>query len=318
MVPDLTPGPAPETPEIVSDPIREYEAARCGVVIIAEPGRRLLSVRGRDALGFLHGMLTQDVLGMAPGETRPACQTDRKGHLLADIYLRRLDDGGWIDAPAEQLALLEALYEKHRIMEQLQIEPMKDLEAIFIGGPGSPALLERIEEVGWPVRETAAPGFRLWPSDAPDLVERALAAGAEPIGGRTLERLRIEAGRPRFGRDMNETHFPQEVGLEDAIHTSKGCYLGQETLARLRFRGHVNRSLYGVRIPGAPPAAGAEVKIDGEVVAFLSSVAGPPGSGDSLGLLLLRVDRQAEGRSVVVEGRQGFLESLPFREGRID
>jgi glycine cleavage system aminomethyltransferase T len=79
----------------------------------------------------------------------------------------------------------------------------------------------------------------------------------------------------------------------------------------------VNRSLYGVRIPGEAPAVGAEVRIDGEVAGVLSSVAGPHGTGDSLGLALLRIDRQEDGRRVEVEDRDALLEALPFREGRV-
>ncbi len=301
----------------VSNPARAYEAARQRAGVIALTWRNLLSVRGRDAVGFLNGMLTQDVLGMVPGEVRPACQVDRKGHLLADLQLYRLDDGALLDTPAERVTLLADLYAKHRIMEQVQIEPMIDMRAILLLGPESPAVLERMGVPGWPVSEIVTPGFYHWDPDLHGTLSRAVAAGAELIGESTLERLRIEAGRPRFGRDMDETHFPQEVRLEDAISVSKGCYLGQETLARLHFRGHVNRSLYGVRIPGKAPAVGTEAIMDGEVVGTMSSVAGPPGTGDSLGLLLLRIDWQEDGRRVDVEGREAFLEALPFREGRV-
>ncbi len=312
---------APESREgglhAVPDPAREYDAARRRAGVIALTWRGLLSVRGRDAVGFLNGMLTQDVRGMAPGEVRPACQVDRKGHLLADLRLYRLDDGALLDAPAERVVLLADLYAKHRIMEQVRIEPMIDMRAVLLMGPESPAVLERMGVPGWPASEIVAPGFCHWNSEVQGAVSRAVAAGAERIGESVLERLRIEAGRPRFGRDMDETHFPQEMRLEDAINVSKGCYLGQETLARLHFRGHVNRSLYGVRIPGEAPAVGAEMRIDGEAAGILSSVAGPPGTGDSLGLVLLRIGRQDDGRRVEVEGREAFLEALPFREGRV-
>jgi len=298
------------------DPAREYETAHERVAVIASPWRSLLSIRGPDAVAFLNGMLTQDILRMVPGEVLPACQVDRMGHILADILVQRLHDGALLDVPASRGTFLSRLYERHRIMEDARIEPMT-MGGVLFCGRRTPELLERLRESGWPALESPEPGRRIWSDEPRGLIARALAAGAELIGGRTLDRLRIEAGRPWYGRDMDETHFPQEVRLDHAVSTGKGCYLGQETLARIHFRGHVRRSLCGIRIPGPPPAAGTEVRVDGRAVGRISSVAGPPGQGDSLGLALLRIEHQTDGARVEVEGRQAFVASLPFREERL-
>lgn len=300
------------------DPVREYAAARRNSAVAPFPERSLLSVRGRDAVRFLQGMLTQDVVGMDVGEVRLACQVDRKGHLLADLLVRRLEDGALLDLPSSRLGLLLELYERHRIMEQVQFEPRSGLEALLLCGPRAPAIVEQLAPDAWPTEDVPGGGWRVWVEDGHRFISDALAAGAEVIRFSILERLRIEAGRPWFGRDMDEENLPPEVRLDGAISTSKGCYLGQETLARLHFRGHVNRSLYGVRIPGPTPVARAEVRIDGTAVGCLSSVAGPPAQGDSLGFVLLWTDLQEPGRRVDIDGCEAHLEALPFQEGRSD
>lgn len=305
-----------DSPELRSEPRREYMAARHTAAAATLPWRSLIAVRGRDAAQFLNGMLTQDIVPMTPGEVRPACQVDRRGHLVADLIVRRTADGALLDVPAERSRSLLDLYEKHRIMESLTLEAVTDLGAVLLLGPNAQTVLQFLGETGWPTRDVADPAYRIWTTDPAELLARATEAAAEPIGTRTLERLRIEAGRPRWGHDMDESNLPHEVRLEDGVSTSKGCYLGQETLARLHFRGHVNRSLYGVRAPGWTPDPGAEVRVDGALAGRLTSVAGPADPGDGLGLVLLRIDQQGEGRGVEVDGRAAILESLPFAEGR--
>jgi tRNA-modifying protein YgfZ len=318
MTDSFTDPPVRPHDDRASNQVREYAAARSGAAIVPFPGRSLLSAMGRDAVEFLQGMLTQDVARMEVGEVLPACQVDRKGHLLADLLVRRLEDGALLDVPTSRLAMVLDLYRRHRIMERADFEPIPGLEAVLVCGPQASGIARCVERGCWPTGDVPGGGWRVWVDEPQGFIADAVAAGAEPIGMRTLERLRIEAGRPWFGRDMDESNLPQEVRLDEGVSTSKGCYLGQETLARLHFRGHVNRSLYGVRIPGPAPVIGAEVRMDGVPVGRLSSVAGPPANGDSLGLILLRCDLQEEGRQVDVDGREARLESLPFVEARSD
>ena len=109
-----------------------------------------------------------------------------------------------------------------------------------------------------------------------DLLEKLRGAGAVEADSETVEDFRIASGRPRFGKEISETNIPQETGQMHAVHFSKGCYLGQEIVERVRSRGHVNRLLTHVRVAGPAPERGAKVMAgDKEVGEILSSAIGP-------------------------------------------
>lgn len=292
----------------------EETASRDRAAFLTLPWRSILSVEGGDAVSFLHAMLTQDVESMEVGEVRSACQVDRKGRMIADLWLRRETGGVQVDLQSDLLDVVRENLERYLISEDVRLEVPEEMAVILLLGPEAPEIVQREGLSAWPVRETRGPDFHLL-SDQPDLLKRRLrGAGAQEIGGETLNRLRIEAGRPWFGKEIDGNSFPMEIGLEEAISYSKGCYIGQETIARVRYRGQLKKGLYGVRIPGGPPAEGSPVADSGKTLASLLSVAGPAGAGDSLGLLLLRREDQTPGRPVQVAGRAATLEPLPFSE----
>lgn len=263
---------------------------------------------------FLHAMLTQDIESMEVGEVRPACQVDRKGHLIADLWVRREVGRVTLDLQSDCLITVRENLERYLITEDVRLEVPEGTSVVLLLGPEAPEILRKARTPAWPVRDTAGPDYHLVTKD-PDLLVRQLdEAGAQEIGGETLNRLRIEAGRPWFGKEFDRKSFPMEMGLGEAISYSKGCYIGQETIARVRYHGQLKRSLYGIRIPGDPPEEGSVVEDSGELLATILSVAGPVDKGDSLGLLLPRCEDQMVGRRVQVAGRLGNLEPLPFRE----
>jgi folate-binding protein YgfZ len=170
------------------------------------------------------------------------------------------------------------------------------------------------DEEGVPVRlisesRTLFPGYDLrFPRSRAEAVRRVLlAAGALAASAEMLESLRIEAGIPRWGFELTETVLPDEVGLRERgfISDSKGCYIGQETVARIKTYGHVNRNLVRLLLEGEAPASGSEIFFEGENVGAVTSAARAAGSGPAAALGYVRRERAAPGTRLLVRTREG-------------
>lgn len=237
-----------------------YAAARAGLAHRIRPAG-VLDVAGEDRVAFLQGQLTQDVWNLAPGETREAAGLTPKGKLLFVARVIGLPDRIRLLLP---LSLRSTVFEhlrKYAVFTKVAIEDRSDdfLHVGLYGAGGAawaapegvlrlPGRGEFSAEVLVPVAMRAA---------VEELLE---AAGSQPVGDETAEVLRIEAARPRFGTDMDGTNLPDEVGLAAAISTTKGCYVGQEVVARLRTYGRVNRRLVRLRFPERPIEPGTALR----------------------------------------------------------
>lgn len=305
-------------PARVGDAIAELEAARRGAAWVPLPWRTILAVRGRDAALFLQGMLTQEIANLAPGEVRQGCQVDRRGRLLAEMWIRRLDDGVDLEIQLDRLEAVRESLDRHHFLEDATFEQMPELSVLLLTGPSAGKIAVSIDLPVWPVRDAGGADFHILTPDPVDLGARLTAAGAVPLGGQTLDRLRIEAGIPWFGREMGHDTLPLEVGLEAAISFEKGCYVGQEAVARLHYQGKPRSGLAGVRFMGDPAPSGSPIFSADEHVGTLRSVAPAPkkDAGDAIGLATLRREILEEGRLVRISGRDARIEILPFREGR--
>jgi folate-binding protein YgfZ len=301
----------------------EYAAARHRAAYLPLPWRSIVAVEGRDAIPFLQGMLTQDIAGMVPGEVRRSCQLERKGHMVAELWVQRGESEVLLELQSDRVEPLCAILTHHIIALDVRLIPRPNLKVLLLCGPEAEEILRGAGLDAWSVRETAGPDFHLVCDDLDPTIGKLAQGGAIGIGGETLQRLRIEAGHAWFGPDIDEKNFPMEVNLDAAISYSKGCYIGQETIARVHYRGQTQRGLYGVRIPGDAPPVGSPVQRDGETIASLCSVTGPVVEGDSLALLMLQRKHHLDGETVQIGSpdatdaiRKGTLESLPFREAR--
>jgi folate-binding protein YgfZ len=149
------------------------------------------------------------------------------------------------------------------------------------------------------------------------VLDRVLERGALLGGENVRETRRIEASRPRFGVDMDESHLPLEAGLEEAISFQKGCYIGQEYVVRLAHRGHVNRKLSGLRLTGGDaPAPGSPVVHGAEEAGAVTSSAFSPAFGCALALAYLKRGYLDPGTEVTVGGAAATVSSLPFARSR--
>jgi folate-binding protein YgfZ len=172
------------------------------------------------------------------------------------------------------------------------------------------------------------PALTLWVGEADvaaffqRLLEAGRCVGLAPVGLAALETRRVELGVPRFGRDFGPDHFPQETGLgEQAVSYAKGCYLGQEVIARIHYRGQVNRLLRGLLLDerdgsGPLPADGTEVRLEGRPLGSLSSAVDSPALGRRIALAIVHRRGSDPGTRVeVAGGTEGEIMALPFAQG---
>jgi folate-binding protein YgfZ len=232
----------------------DYRAAKEGLAHRIRPAA-VIDVEGEDRVAFLHGQLTQDVKALQPGEVRAAAGLTPKGKLLFIARLLRLPDRIRLLLTAASREQTLAHLKKYAVFQKVSVVDRSD-EVVRLGlyGPGAAASTARESWILLPgegefSREILAPT-----SARPEIGEWFAEAGSTPVSDETAEILRIEAGRPRFGKDADESHLADEVGLNEAISTTKGCYVGQEIVARMRTYGRVNRRLVGFRFaPGIIP-----------------------------------------------------------------
>ena len=306
----------------------EYDAATraCGLVDRSERGK--LALTGADAKSFLQGQVSNDVEALSPGTGCYAAFLTPKGKMLGDV--RILDAGDEVLLDTERVSLQELFNMVRRFSVGYSLELHKrTLQRGLLGllGPEAEAVAQ-ITDLGDAEHAHAAAqidgiavrairtdlGIDLL-CDAEDteaLAGALTARGADPVSETVADCVRVEHGRPRYGVDLDDTVIPQEADLNDrAVSFTKGCYVGQETVARLFYRGKPNRQLRGLRL-SAPAETGAEIALGDRVVGRLGSVAESPALGP---IALALVRREAPPGSDVLVGpdRVGaVVVELPF------
>lgn len=293
----------------------QYRLLREEAGVLPTPGRALLAVAGPEGAELLQGQLTNDVESLEPGGGCYAALLDRKGKMRADMRVLRLaPDLIWLECGAGQAAELERHLQMYKIGREVEVEAL-DRAVISLIGPRSSALLGdrpageehdhgELRLAGCTVRAVTTPaGFDLIaePGDLDRVAGELRDRGAEPVGEEATEILRVEAGRPAFGVEMGNETIPQEAGInERAVSFTKGCYIGQETVARLHYKGKPNRSLRRL-VSAEPLPAGASVSAGDREVGTIGTAVVSPARGP-LALAVLR--REAvPGEEVVVDGR---------------
>ncbi len=318
----------------------EYRALReaAGVVDRSMVGK--VTVTGRDRQAFLQGMLTNDVKGLGPGQGTAAAFLDAHGKVMALLCVYVLEDRLWIELPPGLTEKTLQALDKFLISEKASFEAADDTFAVLaVEGPGARALLEKlggaalalapyqhieVALTGAPVRvihrsEGGGEGFHCWTAapHGPALWRALVAAGARPAGVEALNVLRLEAGVPWYGHDVDETVILPETRLEPLVSYTKGCYIGQEVVARVKYRGHVNRALSGLILEGEQaPASGAPVIADGKEVGRVTSAVRSFALGKPIALAYIRREHFAPGSAVQVKDGGALIPAhvveLPF------
>jgi tRNA-modifying protein YgfZ len=297
----------------------------CGV--LDRSGRGKLIVSGPEAVEYLQGQLTNDVEALSPGEGQYAALLDRKGHMQADMRVLRIaTEEIWIDTEPEALEVARRHLEMYKIGREAAIADLTAERTILsLIGPrsvelaGTAALPEHANEAAGvsgvaclAVGTAAGIDLIAKSADTDRLREALTGAGAVEVGPEAAEVVRIEAGTPRFGAEMSAETMPAEAGIvERAISFTKGCYIGQEPVARLHYKGRPNRHLRGLEL-SAPTAPGASLVLGGKEVGRIGSACVSPARGP---LALAIVRREAEPGAELAVGEDGVtarVVDLPF------
>ena len=298
-----------------------YEALTQDVALVDRSERGKLALTGPEAKTFLNGQVSNDVEALQAGGGCYAALLTNKGKMLGD--LRVIDTGAelWLDT--ERVAL-QALFdtirrstvgwqaELHkRTVQQALLSLVGPRAADAVGGAVGPEHANRTGEIGGAevlLIATDAGVDVVCAAEDAAAVRAALAVPEVPEAA--AEVVRVEAGRPRYGIDLDEATIPQEAGLNDrAVSFTKGCYVGQETVARLHYRGKPNRHLRGLRLSAAVPPGTALTLGEREVGTLGSSVASP--RHGAIGLALIRREASPGDELAAGEATATVVE-LPF------
>lgn len=314
-------------------PTAEDAALRQGAAVVDLSAREVVAVTGPDRLSFVQGMVTQDVEKLPEGGVVDTALLTAKGAMVSDArVVRRADELLLLVEPGFGPVVREAL-QRYLISEDAEVS---ELSAAFgqlaLVGPGAEAVakaalgelpgdpgglrpFDREGASGWVLPQ----GLRLHGLDLltpvaslPAVFERLLGAGAVPAGFDALEVLRVERGTPRYGADLDEKTIPLEAHLQRAISYEKGCYIGQEVIARATFRGHVNRQLVGLSF-AAPPPLRTELFLGERRVGLVTSAVNSPVLGP-IGLGYAHRDVAQPGAALSLAGGAGAVtvRALPF------
>jgi aminomethyltransferase len=312
---------------------------RCGVLDARFRG--LLRMTGTDRITFLQGMVSNDVAPLQEGAGTYAALLTQQGKVVSDFRVYVLADEVWLDTPAARTAAVRESLERYIIADDVEFvagdawAPLVTLEGpqaarTLLGVTGTaaegwqPLAHHDVTFDGTRLRVVAANhsgenGYMFFgdPQLSGALWEHCRAAGAEPVGMLALDVLRLEAGIPWHGRDMDESTLISEAGLEAAISYSKGCYLGQEVVERVAARGQVHRKLVGLVCGGrtVPPSDSKLVREGGEV-GWITSAAWSPGRQAVIALGYVRRECWDAGSEVQValghESTSARVVALPF------
>lgn len=313
------------TPALDEDVEAQLQAARTGAAIGWLAGECFVRIGGSERAAFLHRLLTGDLATLDPQRGRRSLLLDTRGHVLADLdvwggeeqwtamlerdvrdrtletlrrFVLRADV---MLEPSEEIALVVAGSEAEALLRRLGAVPAGDYAMARVRIDGAEVAIRRSARVPWGwVLQTERPAAALIAALERTAPELAL------LGPAAQEALRIDAGVPRSGHELTGAEFPQEALLEEAVSFDKGCYLGQETVARIHYRGHVNRLLRRLRLDAAVEAPAA-LEVDGRQVGEITSatLAGGPAA-----LGYVRREHAEPGTRLGITGRAGSFATV--------
>ncbi len=301
---------APSAPDF-GDTRGEFQALLSGCGLYDLSGRAKIAVTGSDRVRWLNGMATNNVRDLVPGHGVYSFLLNAQGRIQADLYVFQRGESLLVDTERGQREKVMQLFDHYIIADDVEIVDVSDkLTALGLSGPESRNILERAGitvpdlaslELCSPkcncacdclqctlVRgdDTAGTSYQLWlaPDTLKSTWDALVAAGATPVGADALDRRRISFGIPKFGVDIRDRDLPQETGQTRALNFTKGCYLGQEIVERIRSRGAVHRQFSAFSVEGTLPEPGAKIlageKEEKDVGEITSSAILPLSGGD--------------------------------------
>lgn len=315
-----------EATAIDNELMTEYAAVRDGGVgMINLSARGRISVSGSEAVMFLNGLITNDMKTLAENRWMPAAFPNVQGRLLAAVrVIRRTNDFLLDTEPATREKVLK-LIERFTMAGDFKVTDITEETPQFsFQGRRASELVEKMFGVKdlprngvWQDENVTILRATHTGEDGYDVIGTLPATGATPISERVEEVLRIEAGIARYGRDMDETNVVTETNLDDAVSYTKGCYVGQEIIVRIKHRGHVAKKLTGIRFEtDLIIEAGSVIKsIEDKEIGRVTSATFSPKLQSTVGLGYVRYEHLEPGTPIRVNDIAGVTASLPHIRG---
>ncbi len=268
--------------EDFGDPRAEFQALLSGCGVYDLSWRAKIAVTGGDRVRWMNGMVTNNVRDLGVGHGVYAFMLNAQGRIQADLYVFQRGESLLVDTERGQRDKILELFDRYIIADDVEIADVSDkLTAVGLTGPESRDVLERagiavpdlaplqFADVAWHKQlvtvlcsaEEARVSWQIWiaPEHVAELREALLKAGGRATGSTALNLFRIARGIPQFGVDIRDRDLPQETGQTRALNFTKGCYLGQEIVERIRSRGAVHRQFTIFAVEGDLPEAGAKI-----------------------------------------------------------
>ena len=291
----------------------------CGVYDLG--CRAKIALTGSDRVRWLNGMISNNVRDLAIGHGVYAFLLNAQGHIQADLYAFQRGDSLLVDTERSQQEEVLHLFEHYIIADDVEVADISDqLTALGLTGPESRNVLERagiaVPQLGYlqfadtkwndtgitvlHSGEEAKESWQVWirPEQVRSLWDSLVTAGARPSGTSALNLFRISRGIPQFGQDLRERDLPQETGQMRALSFTKGCYLGQEIVERIRSRGAVHRQFGAFAVEGPLPEPGTTIEADSKEVGQITSSASLPLPGGDRAVALGYLRREAAGKEL--------------------
>jgi folate-binding protein YgfZ len=322
--------------------LEQAAAIRRGAGLFRDLPRGVVAVAGSDRTRWLNGMVSNDVARLEPGPSNSGCYATLltpQGRIVADLQVLQRGDVFWLDVAAFAVGAVIDRLERYIIADDVQLaDRSAEFERLGLEGPAAFEIFSRAAQNALRLSPDACTDVRVagvsvtvaafgWsgeaalqlfaPTGAGTAVADSLRAAGAELGlvasdFEVLEILRIEAGVPRLGAELDESVLPAEAGLDRAVSTRKGCYTGQEVVERLRSRGQVSHRLVGLSTVGEEPVeVGAEVTAAGKRVGEVTSACLSPAAG-AVALAFVRREFADTGSELEVEGRTARVAPLPF------
>jgi folate-binding protein YgfZ len=292
---------------------RDYQALKTGCAVVQLAGWTSISVTGADRQAFLNNFCTNDVKRLVPGASCEAFFTNVKGKIVGHGVLNCCEDEVvFVGVPGQGLRLVEHL-DRYVIREDVTLRDTTG-ERTYLLVAGGRLDGNSSTTISWDIIARAdSKLFEFEAGKASDTIRGLVADGYVVVGPHAFEAARLEAGMPLYGVDFDDDNLPQEVGRDQqAISFTKGCYLGQETVARIDALGHVNRRIVGMRFFGSEvPMPSAALMLQGRIMGVVTSAVFSPTLGAPLALAMVRREANTVGTQLSSANGECEVVALP-------
>jgi folate-binding protein YgfZ len=327
-----------DTPSSFGDGAAEFRALLEGCGLFDMSWQAKLVLTGEDRVRWLNGMVTNNVRDLAVGHGVYNFVLTAQGRIVGDLVAYNRGDFVLVTTDRAQAPAIAEIFDRYIIMDDVEVADISDkLSAVGLAGPNAAQVLNAAgidvsqlepgqvidlvwHDMGISVARNTHPNmeaYEIWfAAEQGDRVwDDLVAAGATPAGSEALELYRIARGVPLYGRDFGQRDLPQETEQKHALNFTKGCYIGQEIVERIRARAILHRTFTGFLVEGEPPQQGTKVQSDGKNIGEISSAARVPfPSGErTVALGYLRREFEAPGTAVQIGEQNATVQSIPFQ-----